>query len=55
MVARACAQGWVVEAHLYAGLSHSKTINASLTDSVPFVRKIMAGEPITAVCEPVAQ
>ena len=55
LVRNACAQGSVVEAHLYAGLSHSKTVNASLTDSVPFVRKIMAGEPITAVCEPVAQ
>jgi hypothetical protein len=44
-----------VEAHLYAGLNHSKTVNASLMDSVPFVRKIMAGEPINAVCEPVAQ
>jgi hypothetical protein len=55
LVHDACAQGSVVEAHLYAGLNHSKTVNASLMDSVPFVRKIMAGEPINAFCDPVAQ
>jgi pimeloyl-ACP methyl ester carboxylesterase len=51
----ACAAGSVVEAHLYAGLDHSRTVNASLKDSVPFVRKIMAGESITSICQPAAE
>jgi hypothetical protein len=55
LVRNACASGSVVEAHLYAGLSHGATVNASLKDSVPFVRKVMAGEPITPVCEPAAE
>jgi hypothetical protein len=55
LVRKACAEGSVLEAHLYAGLSHSKTVNASLKDSVPFVRKVMAMEPITPVCEPTAE
>jgi pimeloyl-ACP methyl ester carboxylesterase len=54
LVRNACAVGSVVEAHLYTGLSHSATVNASLKDSVPFVQKVMAGEPITPVCEPTA-
>jgi pimeloyl-ACP methyl ester carboxylesterase len=55
LVRNACAAGSVVEAHLYAGLDHSRTVNASLKDSVPFVRKVMAGEPITAICQPAAE
>ncbi|MFL5256167.1 MAG: alpha/beta hydrolase, partial [Rhodopila sp.] len=51
----ACAAGTTVEAHLYAGLSHSGAVNVSLKDSLPFVRKVMSGETITPVCEPVAQ
>lgn len=48
----ACAAGSVVEGHVYAGLGHSATVNASLRDSIPFVRKAFAGETITPVCEP---
>jgi pimeloyl-ACP methyl ester carboxylesterase len=55
LVKNACAEGTVVEAHLYAGLSHGETVNASLKDSVPFVRKVLAGEPITPICEPSAE
>ncbi len=55
LVKNACAAGSVVEAHLYAGLNHSATVNASLKDSLPFVRKVLAGEPITPVCEPKAE
>lgn len=51
----ACFQGTVVEAHLYAGLDHNGAVLGSLKDSVPFVRKVMAGEPIKPVCEPVAE
>ena len=55
LVRDACAAGSVVEAHLYAGLDHSATVNASLKDSVPFVRKVMAGEAISPVCKPTAE
>lgn len=55
LVRNACAAGSVVEAHLYAGLNHSGTVNGSLKDSVPFVRKVMAGEPVRPVCQPVAE
>jgi pimeloyl-ACP methyl ester carboxylesterase len=46
----ACDAGTVVEAHLYAGLDHSGAVNGSLRDSLPFVRKALAGEPITPRC-----
>ncbi len=55
LVKDACAAGSVVEAHLYAGLSHSPTVNASLKNSLPFVRKVLAGERIDPVCEPKAE
>ncbi|HET6309211.1 MAG TPA: lipase family protein [Rhodopila sp.] len=55
LVRNACVEGTVVQAHLYAGLNHGETVNASLRDSVPFVRKVLAGEAVGAVCEPVAQ
>jgi pimeloyl-ACP methyl ester carboxylesterase len=55
LVRNACTAGSVVEAHLYTGLNHGATVNASLRNSVPFVRKIMAGEPITPACEPTAE
>ena len=51
----ACAAGSVVEGHLYAGLGHSATVNASLIDSIPFAKKVIAGEAITPVCAPVLQ
>jgi hypothetical protein len=55
LIRNACAQGTTVEAHLYAGLTHGETVNASLKDSIPFVRKVLAGEPIKSICEPVAE
>ena len=55
VVRDACAAGTLVEAHLYAGLDHSATVNGSLKDSLPFVRKVLAGEPISPICEPTAQ
>ncbi len=50
----ACNAGSVVEGHLYKGLGHSETVNASLKDSIPFAKKVIADQPVTAVCEPVA-
>jgi pimeloyl-ACP methyl ester carboxylesterase len=51
----ACAAGSHVEAHLYKGLEHNGTLNASLADSLPFVKRMLAGEPPRNVCEPLAQ
>jgi len=50
VVDAACAAGTVVEAHVYPGLDHSGAVNGSLGDSVPFVRKVMAGRPVTSTC-----
>lgn len=55
LVRDACTASSVVEAHLYAGLDHGETLKASLKDSAPFVRKLMAGEPISPVCRPTAE
>jgi secretory lipase len=55
LVRNACAAGSLIEAHLYSGLNHGQTVNGSLKDSVPFVRKIMAGASIAPVCQPVAE
>lgn len=51
----ACDAGTVVEGHVYAGLGHSATVNASLKDSIPFVHKAFAGERIEAICQPQLQ
>ncbi|KAF1027578.1 MAG: hypothetical protein GAK37_02412 [Pseudomonas sp.] len=55
LIKDACDAGSVVEGHLYAGLGHSATVNASLRDSIPFVKKVIAGEKIQPVCQPVLQ
>ncbi len=55
VVAKACAAGTVVEAHVYAGLNHGQTVPASQQDLLPFVRKVLAGEPIKPICEPTVQ
>ena len=52
LVKDACDAGSPVEAHLYSGLAHGETVNASLKDLLPFVRKVMAGERIAPVCNP---
>src|SRR5574337_315454 len=46
----ACAAGTLVQQHVYPGLSHSETVNASLADSVPFVRSLLAGQPVASAC-----
>jgi hypothetical protein len=52
LVNEACAAGSIIEAHLYAGRDHGATVMASVKDSTPFIRKVMAGEPVAARCEP---
>lgn len=51
----ACKAGSVVEGHLYKGLGHSETVNASLKDSLPFARKVFSDQPVTPVCNPSVQ
>ncbi|PRA53765.1 MULTISPECIES: lipase family protein [Pseudomonas] len=51
----ACKTGSVVEGHLYKGLGHSETVNASLKDSVPFARKVINDQPVTPICNPSVQ
>lgn len=46
----ACAAGSAVELRVYPDQDHGGTVNASLADSVPFVRKVMAGEPVASMC-----
>jgi pimeloyl-ACP methyl ester carboxylesterase len=46
----ACKAGAVIERHVYADLDHSGTVNGSLKDSTPFVKKAFAGEAIAGNC-----
>lgn len=46
----ACAAGTLVQQHVYTQLDHSGTVNASLADSIPFVKRLMAGEPVASTC-----
>lgn len=51
----ACAAGTTVQAHLYKGLSHDATVNASLRDSMPFAQDLLDGKKIAPVCDPKPQ
>jgi hypothetical protein len=46
----ACRAGSIVETHYYPGQDHGGAVNASLVDSVPFVRKLFAGRPVAGNC-----
>jgi pimeloyl-ACP methyl ester carboxylesterase len=50
LVKAACEAGSTIEYHYYLGLDHGGTVNASLIDSIPFVKKLFAGEPIISNC-----
>lgn len=52
LIDAACAAGSTIEAHVYAGLDHSGTVNRSFADSRLFARRVMAGEAIAATCAP---
>jgi pimeloyl-ACP methyl ester carboxylesterase len=52
-VKAACSVGSIVEAHYYPGKDHGGTVNASLLDSVPFAKKVFAGQPIVGDCSSV--
>lgn len=47
----ACAAGTITQIHVYAGKDHSGTVNESLKDSLPFARKVLAGEPVAPRCK----
>ncbi|MCE0778014.1 lipase family protein [Pseudomonas sp. NMI542_15] len=51
----ACKAGSVVQGHLYKGLGHSETVNASLKDSIPFAHQVISGQPVTPNCSPSVQ
>jgi len=46
----ACKAGSRIQAHVYPDMDHSGTVNASLKDSLPFVRSLLAGKPVASTC-----
>ena len=53
VVIAACYAGSTIEHHYYPGKDHSGTVNASLVDSVPFVKRILAGQVVAGNCKSV--
>ena len=51
LVHDACAAGSRVQWRRYPGLDHSATVNASLADSLPFVRDLLAGKAPADACQ----
>ncbi|WP_420383423.1 lipase family protein [Novosphingobium sp.] len=49
-VAAMCDAGARVTWHTYPGLTHNGTVNASLTDSLPFVRGLLSGQSTASTC-----
>lgn len=49
-VMAACYAGSTVEMHYYPGKDHSGAVNASLADSVPFVKKVLSGQRVVGNC-----
>jgi len=49
-VSAMCFAGSKVESHYYPGMTHGGTVNASLVDSLPFVRRLIQGEPVPGNC-----
>lgn len=47
-----CKAGTNAQGHLYYGLGHSETVNASLKDSIPFAKKVIADEKVESICKP---
>lgn len=51
LVKDACAAGTRVVWRRYPSLDHSATVNASLADSVPFARSLLAEDPVASNCD----
>jgi hypothetical protein len=49
-VMAACHAGSAVDMHNYPGMDHNGTMNPSLADSIPFVKKLLAGQQIDGNC-----
>jgi hypothetical protein len=49
LVRDACAAGTRFVWRRYPGLDHGATANASLADSLPFARSVLAGEVVASV------
>lgn len=47
---RLCAAGTRVTHHIYKDVDHSGAVNLSLRDSLPFVRRLLAGQPVAPTC-----
>jgi pimeloyl-ACP methyl ester carboxylesterase len=52
LVKDACAANTQVVWRRYPDLDHSGTVNASLADSLPFARSLLAGQPVASTCDP---
>jgi hypothetical protein len=50
-----CQAGTLTQGHVYYGLGHSETVNASLKDSIPFAKKALHEQPIASNCQPQIQ
>lgn len=50
LIGAACQAGARIEAHYYPELDHSGTVNGSLADSTPFVKKAFEGADIAGDC-----
>ena len=48
--AAACRAGSIVETHYCPGQDHGGAVNASLVDSVPFVKKLFAHQQVAGNC-----
>lgn len=53
-VSTACSLGATIESHYYPGQTHDGAVNASLVDSLPFIRKVMNGETVSGNCSTLA-
>jgi hypothetical protein len=53
LVKDACAANTQVVWRHYPGLDHRGTVNASLADSLPFARSLLAGQPVASTCDPI--
>ena len=50
LVRDACAAGTRVVWRRYPGLDHGATVTASLADSLPFARRVLAGQEVASNC-----
>jgi acetyl esterase/lipase len=55
LVKRACAEGTIVEAHLYAGLTHYQTLTRSVPGAISFAERVLSGKTIKPACAPEAE